>query len=190
MGWVFIVVILIIGAIAASMAYNNRELKDITQKLSNIVEIQDSIFGAVLTYSQEFTKDEKKNPKESAVKPQKSAPEVSSYKNAIRMLMKNNDINKSTMASNIETINGIIRYNNILLIMMVAFVLIQGFLLYFLLIRRTHRISGPIYVMSRYMDEVFEGKTPKIRPLRKNDELKEFYDMFTKLLERSSGKKE
>ena len=42
----------------------------------------------------------------------------------------------------------------------------------------THRVAGPIYVFSHYMRVLGEGKFPKLRPLRKGDELKGFYDVF------------
>ncbi len=39
----------------------------------------------------------------------------------------------------------------------------------------THRVAGPIFVMNRYLKYLAEGRIPVTRPLRKNDELKDFY---------------
>ncbi len=39
----------------------------------------------------------------------------------------------------------------------------------------THRIAGPIFVMTRYLGALAEGRIPSMRPLRKNDELKGLY---------------
>jgi signal transduction histidine kinase len=50
-----------------------------------------------------------------------------------------------------------------------------------MLILKTHRISGPIYVMSNYIKEMINGKYPHPRPLRKHDELTDFYALFTQL---------
>ncbi|HDP80480.1 MAG TPA: hypothetical protein ENN21_06515, partial [Spirochaetes bacterium] len=36
----------------------------------------------------------------------------------------------------------------------------------------SHRISGPIYVITQHLREINQGRIPKLRPLRKNDELK------------------
>lgn len=47
----------------------------------------------------------------------------------------------------------------------------------------THRIAGPIFIISRYVDSITDGKIPETRPLRKKDELKEFFDKFSKMLE-------
>jgi methyl-accepting chemotaxis protein len=42
----------------------------------------------------------------------------------------------------------------------------------------THRIAGPIFVFSRYMSVLAQGRYPLLRPLRKKDELKSFYESF------------
>ena len=43
-----------------------------------------------------------------------------------------------------------------------------------------HRISGPIWVMSRMLDSLADGKLPWIRSLRKEDELKTFFQRLVK----------
>ncbi|MCX7957878.1 MAG: methyl-accepting chemotaxis protein [Deltaproteobacteria bacterium] len=52
----------------------------------------------------------------------------------------------------------------------------------------THRIAGPIFIISRYVDSISEGKIPETRPLRKKDELKEFFDKFSKMLDALKGR--
>jgi hypothetical protein len=47
----------------------------------------------------------------------------------------------------------------------------------------THRVAGPIYVMSNYMSALAGGRFPRMRPLRKNDELKEFFERFQGAIE-------
>jgi hypothetical protein len=47
----------------------------------------------------------------------------------------------------------------------------------------THRVAGPIYVMSNYMAVLGNGRFPRMRPLRKNDELKHFFDRFHEAVE-------
>lgn len=39
----------------------------------------------------------------------------------------------------------------------------------------THQIAGPALVMTRYLREMGEGKLPKLRPLRTNDELRDLF---------------
>ncbi len=45
-----------------------------------------------------------------------------------------------------------------------------------------HRISGPIWVMSRMLDSLAAGKLPWVRPLRKNDELQTFFQRLIKAI--------
>ncbi|MGQ0505159.1 MAG: signal protein [Myxococcaceae bacterium] len=47
----------------------------------------------------------------------------------------------------------------------------------------THRVAGPIYVMTRYIAVLAEGHFPKMRKLRHNDELKDLFDLFQKAVE-------
>jgi len=43
----------------------------------------------------------------------------------------------------------------------------------------THRICGPLFILERYFRELGENRIPKVRPLRKKDELKELFATFT-----------
>lgn len=124
-------------------------------RLAHIVEIQDNIVEALIAYSQ--------------------SSEGTSQKVAIQNIAGDH-------FNNIKSIREIIKTNNILLIILIAFILLQGFVLYVILIRKTHKIAGPIFVMRNYMQDIIDGKLPDPRPLRKNDELKDFYDHFTEMV--------
>lgn len=43
----------------------------------------------------------------------------------------------------------------------------------------THRVAGPIYVMSHLLNLLAQGRYPSKRGLRKSDELQDFYAQFT-----------
>jgi len=47
----------------------------------------------------------------------------------------------------------------------------------------THRVAGPVYVMSQFVAVLARGRYPRMRPLRRNDELKEFFDRFQRAIE-------
>lgn len=47
----------------------------------------------------------------------------------------------------------------------------------------THRIAGPVYAMSQFAAALARGRYPLIRPLRKADELRDFYELFQKSVE-------
>jgi hypothetical protein len=47
----------------------------------------------------------------------------------------------------------------------------------------THRVAGPAYVMTHYVSILAAGRYPMMRPLRKNDELKQFFERFQQAIE-------
>lgn len=74
------------------------------------------------------------------------------------------------------------REDNRIMIYLIAFVIAIFFSLIIWGILITHRIAGPIFIISRYIDSLTDGKIPETRPLRKKDELKEFFDKFNRML--------
>jgi hypothetical protein len=42
----------------------------------------------------------------------------------------------------------------------------------------THRVAGPVFVMGHYLQVLAEGRFPRMRTLRRSDELKEFFRTF------------
>lgn len=80
---------------------------------------------------------------------------------------------------NQNEINSMIDNNMRLIWIIIASVFLSGVIFFFILVRQTHKIAGPVYVMTRYMKEIADGKIPQhFRPLRKSDQLKEFYEVF------------
>jgi len=76
-------------------------------------------------------------------------------------------------------------YQNLVLItIMIATGILLGVFLYIYLIRLTNRISGPIYVLTRHIQDILSGADPDLRELRKNDELKEFYAQFVNFVKK------
>jgi signal transduction histidine kinase len=49
----------------------------------------------------------------------------------------------------------------------------------------THRVCGPIFVVTRYLETMIEGRYPPLRPLRANDEFASLFQTFGTLIERS-----
>lgn len=47
----------------------------------------------------------------------------------------------------------------------------------------THRVAGPVYVMNHYVGILARGRYPIMRPLRRNDELKDFFGGFQSAIE-------
>ena len=47
----------------------------------------------------------------------------------------------------------------------------------------THRVAGPVFVMGHYMRVLSEGRFPRMRTLRRSDELKPFFRTFIEAVE-------
>ncbi len=161
-GLVSIITAVILGVITISVVYNNNSLRENNTKITNIYEIENSIFVS-LTSLPEAVKD-------------------ANLKEALLQNSRNHDRNMETLNRIITDNTGIIRYNRILLASILIIVVIESIALYVILIRKTHHISGPIYVMSNFMKDIIDGKDPKLRPLREKDELKEFYNLFQEMV--------
>jgi signal transduction histidine kinase len=48
----------------------------------------------------------------------------------------------------------------------------------------THRVAGPVYVMGLYIATLAAGRYPRMRPLRKKDELRGFFDRLSEAVDR------
>jgi len=46
----------------------------------------------------------------------------------------------------------------------------------------THRISGPVFVIKRYLMQIAEGRLPAMRPLRRRDEFKDLHEALDRAI--------
>jgi methyl-accepting chemotaxis protein len=122
------------------------------EKINNVYKIEDSIFQMMQAANIENNTDD-------------------GYKVIIDNLTNLHNNNHTTILK-------IAEYNRYLLVALIITIIIQGFVLFIMIIKITHRISGPIHVMSNYFRDIIEGKIPELRPLRDKDELKKFYNLF------------
>lgn len=72
--------------------------------------------------------------------------------------------------------------NSMLFTLMIVSGVLLGVFLFIYLIRLTGRMSGPLFLLSRHMDNVINGRDPDLHELRKNDEFKDFYRQFISFL--------
>jgi hypothetical protein len=86
-------------------------------------------------------------------------------------------------SENQQNMMKMINYNYILIYVIIGIIFIQGVVLFFVLIRQTHRIAGPLFVVTRYMKDIINGHYPEhLRPLRDTDLLKDFYAIFNEMV--------
>ncbi len=85
----------------------------------------------------------------------------------------------------------ITRFSYIVLCIVITLTVVQILAIFALFMYYTHKITGPIQVITGYLHDIREGRDPDIRPLRKDDLLQEFYNEFREtiayLLKRRNG---
>jgi len=72
----------------------------------------------------------------------------------------------------------VVHGDQIFLLYLIVLVVVMGLALGFWGLVVTHRVSGPLYVIARYFGELADGRYPDLRPLRKHDELQDFFGSF------------
>ena len=154
--------LVLIAFVSMNATNNNREIKSTITELNRAVEAEDSTVKSFLL-----------NSKNSNISRE-------SYRNKIA---EDHDRLVNAMMHNIELLNKFVRQNLQLITFIIVLVMVLGIILYFYLIQITHRIAGPIYVISRYVDDIIAGNEPEFRDLREKDEFKEFHDSFIKMAE-------
>jgi len=148
----------IIALVAITASGNNRKIARTVSELNQAVEIEDRIVLTLLTGSVN----------------EKAERDVliREHRGSIDLIRQ-----QSSM------LDGFIRQNLLLISIIVAVVLLQSIALFFYLIRLTHRITGPIHVISMHMKDIMEGRDPQFRELREKDEFQEFYQNFCDMAE-------
>jgi methyl-accepting chemotaxis protein len=69
-----------------------------------------------------------------------------------------------------------------LLLVLVGITLLMAVALGFLGILLTHRVAGPLFVLGRSMRTLAEGRFPRVRALRRGDELRHLYGSVTEAI--------
>ncbi len=115
---------------------------------------------------------------------QVSAGNASGQTQGIAVLAQTHKETLQTVRAATENIGNYIDRNFLFISGLLIVVIILSTMLYIYLLRLTHRIAGPVYVMSRHIQDILEDKKPEIRELRDKDELREFYLEFVALVEK------
>jgi predicted PurR-regulated permease PerM len=93
-----------------------------------------------------------------------------------------------TIENHINVLTGLLRSTFIVISIIAGFMIIMGVILFYYLIRLTHTISGPIYVITQHIQDIIDGKEPALRSLRENDHLKDFYSKFSEMVKKIKDK--
>ena len=83
------------------------------------------------------------------------------------------------IAADPKLVSGLVKQSaTTLLVLTAAVTLLMSIALALVGILITHRVAGPVHVLSNYVSALAEGRYPLLRPLRRNDELQAFFDRF------------
>jgi len=175
---VVIVIILLMGIFLLSnnqkLEVENKNLENSILDLKQIMELQQSVF--ISLSSRPMAKD-------SQIDRVEANQLNADYNSSIRKLTATIKKNERIVASNRD----VIKMNKWLIGIISVVFLMAIVVLYLLMIRFTHRISGPIWVMTNHLNELLAGKSPQMNDLREKDEFKDFYELFRKMVAKQVG---
>jgi HAMP domain-containing protein len=82
------------------------------------------------------------------------------------------------LEGNVQLEQQVVRGDQIFLLYLLILVIMMALALAFWGLVVTHRVSGPLHVIARHFGALADGRYPDLRPLRKHDELQEFFGAF------------
>jgi len=140
--------------------HTNQLINENNKNITAIIDTQDSMFDMFMAIPA------LQDPNNPIVKKCDAA-----FKDNLKITNKIND-NHEEMKKN----------SRIVLYILIVMAVVQTAIIFFQFIFFSHKISGPIYVMTNYLRECRSGKRPEFRSLRKHDELREFYNELRKTI--------
>ncbi|MDY6968485.1 MAG: hypothetical protein SVR08_07525 [Spirochaetota bacterium] len=162
-GFFFLAIVVIVFFVGINYIFINK-------KLLKMADIQNEV---IISHNRVVDKFQTHSEKSAKTKSKSGLRDVES------------EIKKSIVAisNNNHEISKIISNNNLIIVLIIAFAILILFIMIFFIIRRASRISGPIYVMTEYINEIIDGGYPDYRPIRKRDEFHDFYELFVKMMD-------
>lgn len=158
---VYLFITFVIAAVATNAIINNSNLLTVIENQKKTISTQHDVLQAIDIFTKE-----------------KNWKTLRLSKNMISQDIK---ANIATLNNNINTVDKLTNNTRLLLYVIIIIVIIQGIVMVYVLLNITHRISGPIYHISQYIKDITQLKYPAIRPLRANDEFKEFHELVVKM---------
>lgn len=155
------VVIIILSGLLIT---NNSKLRDISVNQQQLADTQIEIFKTLIHIVET----------EDISKLHISAPTVK----------QDNERNLELVNKNNAMIREITGRNNRIIALLIGSAVIQSLIIFYIMLKRSHRISGPLFLLNRYIDEMKKGNYPEIRPLRANDDFHDLFDNFRELIDR------
>jgi len=160
----------IIIMLSAVLILNNIMLEGITKNQQTLSSTQGEIFKTLIALS--------------------TSKNLQNVHISTTELQHDNNNTKTLLDQNNEKIQNITERNKNLILILIVSAIIQSIIVFYLMLRRSHRISGPVFLLNRYIDELKNGGNPEIRPLRTNDDFQDLFTNFRELADILQGGKE
>ncbi len=177
-GAVTILIAVIILTVGVIISINNKKTEEnnkvIISNIDNIKKILDLQQDIYLKFSMIPTGVDEKTFSKIAIDLTKD------YNDSTKSLNATSSANEEIIISN----NKIIKTNTYLIIAVIIITLSGLGILFRSIVINTHRIAGPVYLMTLYANEILKGGHPQMRDLREKDEFTEFYDLFRQMGEK------
>jgi hypothetical protein len=165
----FIAFFIILILLLIHTALTDKKINGTIRNLQSAVSTEQNIVNAFIKYS-----DMTSNP-DLQLRSQKISDD---HSNSIKII-----------ETHIQVLSGLLKSNFIIISIIAGFIIIMGLILFYYLIRLTHTISGPIYVITQHIQDIIDGKEPAIRALREDDQLQDFYSRFAEMAKKIKEKR-
>lgn len=152
------VIIIILSSVLIS---NNTRLDEISRNQHVLSGTQSEIFKSLIVLS------ETKNLKNIRI--------------SADMLKHDNDETKRLLDQNNEKVTAITQRNKSIIVMLIISAAVQSAIIFYIMLRRSNRISGPLFLLNSYINEMKNGKFPEIRKLRSRDDFQDVFENFREL---------
>lgn len=160
------VIIIILSSVLIS---NNAQLDQISRNQQVLSGTQNEIFKTLITLS--------------------GSKNLKNMRISADMLKHDNDETKRLLDQNNEKVRVITARNKSIIVMLIISAAIQSAIIFYIMLRRSNRISGPLFLLNRYINEMRSGNYPEIRRLRSHDDFQDVFENFRELVDMMRGKK-
>jgi predicted PurR-regulated permease PerM len=145
-------------------ANNSRSMKESVDDLNKAISVENSIIESFVEFEQAGA---------NTAFVMKIAEIRSDHENTIKQVWRH-----------VSGLESVIMLNHYIIIAIIVLFFLQSIIFCFYLIHFTHRIAGPVQVITRYMEKIINGEKAGFRALRDRDELKEFHDKFIEMVKK------
>jgi len=145
-------------------ANNSKSMKESVEGLNKAIAIENSIIESFIEFDQAGA---------NTAFVMKIAEIRNDHDNSIKQIWKH-----------VSGLESVIILNHYIITAIIVLFFLQSIIFCFYLIHFTHRIAGPVQVITRYMEKIINGEKAGFRALRDKDELKEFHDKFIEMVKK------